>query len=354
MQPLNASVFFVCALSLPAAAQDQAPRELRVATKAAEPFAMKAEDGSWSGLSIELWERIAGQLGYATTWVELPLEGMLEAVAQGQVDVAAAALTVTTEREERLDFTHSFLTSGLAIAVPYAEENRWWSLVSGLVSVGFLQAVGGLLAILGGVGALVWLLERRRNEQFGGKGLTGLGSGLWFSAVTMTTVGYGDKSPVTFAGRVVGLIWMFASILMISGVTAAIASSLTVRQLESRIRGPEDLPSARVATVEASTAATWLRRRGILFRAVPSVSAALALVTRGEADAVVYDAPILQYLTGAAQPPELRVLPRTFERQDYALALPPGSELREPLNRKLLEIVASDDFEELRARDLGR
>jgi ABC-type amino acid transport substrate-binding protein len=46
------------------------------------------------------------------------LEEMLEATASGEVDAAAAALTITTEREQMVDFSHPFFTSGLGIAVP--------------------------------------------------------------------------------------------------------------------------------------------------------------------------------------------------------------------------------------------
>jgi polar amino acid transport system substrate-binding protein len=35
-------------------------RELVIATKEAPPFVIKRKDGSWSGISIELWRRIAG------------------------------------------------------------------------------------------------------------------------------------------------------------------------------------------------------------------------------------------------------------------------------------------------------
>ena len=40
-------------------------------------------------------------------------------------------------------------------------------------------------------------------------------SAFWWAAVTMTTVGYGDKTPVTTGGRIVGLVWMFTSVIVI-------------------------------------------------------------------------------------------------------------------------------------------
>ncbi|MGO2102628.1 MAG: ion channel [Psychroflexus halocasei] len=44
----------------------------------------------------------------------------------------------------------------------------------------------------------------------------------------MTTVGYGDKSPLSLGGRIVGLIWMFMAVIILSSLTAGIASALTV------------------------------------------------------------------------------------------------------------------------------
>ena len=89
--------------------------------------------------------------------------------------------------------------------------------------------------------------------MFGGSAAQDTGSGLGWPAVTMATVCYGDESPITFAGKVVGLIWMFAGIIIISGLTEAIASSLTVSKLSSNVRGVGDLYSAKVATVPNST-----------------------------------------------------------------------------------------------------
>jgi len=160
----------------------------------------------------------------------------------------------------------------------------------------------------------------------------------------MTTVGYGDKAPRTGGGRTVALFWMFASLLMVSGFTAAIASALTVGALDSPIQGPEDLVRVRVATVGGSSSADWLREHSVSFTAGADIDQALGLLEAKRADAVVYDLPILSYL--ARQHPEGSIVaqPRIFELQPYALALPAGSPLIEQLNQDILEITGDDDW----------
>jgi len=327
---------------------------LLVGTKVAPPFSLQGPDGTWRGLSIELWEAAAAELDVAYAYRELPLEELLAGVEEGSLDVAVAALTINPEREARLDFSHPFHISGLGIAVAAGEGQGLLAALRGFLSTAFLQALGALVLVLLLAGALLWLFERKKNaEQFGGSPVSGLGSAFWWSAVTMTTVGYGDKAPTTVGGRLVALVWMFASIIIISGFTAAIASSLTVERLESRIQGPEDLPAVRVGSLDGTTSAAYLENRGIVFRDHDTVEGAMEALARGELDAVVYDAPILQHLARDRFQGDVRVLGSTFQRQDYGIAMPTGSPLRDPLNRALLEKLRSPWWPELVARYLG-
>jgi ABC-type amino acid transport substrate-binding protein len=310
---------------------------LTVVTRHVPPFAIKQAEGSWRGVSIDLWRHIAEQLGVDTEFREMGLQKMLDTVAAGKADAAVAALTITSEREAGMDFTHPFLTSGLGIAVHRDGRGGWLAVSQRLYSGQFLKAISGLLALLLAVGVLVWFLERRRNTQFGGRAIEGIGSGLWWSAVTMTTVGYGDKAPQTLGGRAVAMVWMFASVIIISSITAAIATALTVGELGGKVNGEEDLGRVRVATVANSTSAQYLQGRKSRFRGVDDIDQALQLLAEGEVDAVVYDAPILRYRVKQQFDDRLAVLPGSFERQDYGFALPSGSALREPINRTLLE-----------------
>ena len=323
-----------------------------IATHHAPPFAIETPDG-WEGITIELIDRIAKARGFVHRFEEMGLEEMLRAAASGEVSASAAALTLTAEREAMLDFSHPYFTSGLGVAVPRKPEVTWLSAIKGIGSLAFLKTAGALLAVLTMVGVLVWVVERGRNGHFPSDPVRGVGSGIWWSAVTMTTVGYGDKSPVTPAGRILGLIWMFASIIMISGFTAAIATSLTVGHLNQSISGIADLSRKRVLTASASTSAAFLDEKMIRYSSVADIAEALERLRAGQADAVVYDLPILRYLINEEFSEDLVVLPNNFLRQDYGIALPPGNPFREELNQEILRIIQDPEWSRMVESYLG-
>ena len=214
-------------LGLNAVADESSEPLLRVGISEVPPFVIKEPDGSWRGISIDLWQAVAEQAGYRYEMLPMPFERLLPSLEDGQLDAVVGALTMTAEREARFDFTHPFYRTGLAIGVPYGGEASGWAAVKGLLSSQFLSLILGLAVLMLLVGGLLWLFERRRNQQqFGGSPAQGLGSSFWWAAVTMTTVGYGDKAPVTLGGRLIGLVWMFAGLIMVSTFTAAVASAL--------------------------------------------------------------------------------------------------------------------------------
>lgn len=329
-------------------------KEMVVATKEAPPFVIKKENGEFEGISIMLFEKIARARDLTFRYEETELADMIDGLESGKYDASIAALTVNADRESRIDFTHPFYTTGLAIAVP-KDESRLMGAVSGFFSWRFFAALGGLCLLLLGVGVIVWLAERKGNqEQFGGTTAKGIGSGFWWAAVTMTTVGYGDKSPVTIAGRIVGFIWMFAAIILISSFTAAIATSLTVSQLQTRVQGVDDLPDVKVVTLPGSASAAFLRNKDIDFATVDSLKGGLAFLKNGKADAFVYDKPILEYFIHRGFEDDITVLPEVIDRQDYAIGLPENSQQRETFNTSLLRIINTQEWQDIVDGYLGK
>lgn len=342
----SALLVVACAVwpTLATAATTQPDRDvLVVGTKSAPPFSYQRQDGTWTGSSIELWRELAEDLGLRYELAPTDLEGLIAGVRDGTFDAGVAALTVTAEREAILDFTHPFHTTGLAIAVPRDDTVGWFDVARAVFSRELAKLVGILALVQLLVGTAVWFVERRNNPQFPRGPAAGVGTGFWWAVVTMTTVGYGDKAPRTLAGRIVALTWMLASVVAVSTFTATIASTVTVQRLRSEVAGPGDLVRVRVGTVTASTSEAYLREEHVDFRGYDGVDDALADLAAGTLDAVVYDAPLLREFATREHGESVLVLPNTFQRQDYAIALPTGSPLRERINR----ILPS----KLRARD---
>ena len=330
------------------------PHTLVVGVKVAPPFVIAKGDG-YSGLAIDVWDDIAKERGWKFRYEPHDLQGLLHAVQNGQVDIGIGAITATAQREEIMDFSHPITSSGIGVAVPKQQSAGWLAVARSFFSLAFLKVVGALASLLLIVGVLTWLFERKRNaDQFGGKPAAGIFAGFWWAAVTMTTVGYGDKAPITLGGRLLGLLWMFTALIVASVFTASITSALTVGQLTSRIQGVDDLAGIRIDTMLGTTSAAWLEGAYLDFNEAPDLDAALVALAAGQSDAVIYDAPILQWTINQRYRNRLEVLPFTLERQDYAYALPTGSPLREPLNASLLQRVNSPDWRVRVSHYLGK
>lgn len=347
---------FLCALILGGnlwSADGFPERELSIAVTQSPPFSYVDESGDWQGMSVALWKAVAEELDVDFAFRGLALQEVLEGLENGDVDVASAALSVTAEREQRIDYSHAFYQSGLTVAAPVQSEI--WSGVSGILfSSASVKAIGSLCLVLAAVGCVLWLVERSGNrDQFGGPWWRGLGNGFWWSAVTMTTVGYGDKAPTTFMGRVVGLVWMFASIIVISGFTAAIATAFTVSMLKTSIDSFDDLYGKRVGVVEGSLAESYMESQGLLTVGFSDTEAGLDAVVLGNVDAFVNDAAVLKHLIQENHSGELMTIEETRNASLIALGLPQGAAWTESLNLALLDVLHSDRWLDIRRRFLG-
>jgi len=328
-------------------------RNLSVAVKVAPPFAMKQPDGQWSGLSVELFRRTADQLGLKYHFVEVPtVQAQIDGVAAGTFDLATAAITVTAEREKLVDFSQPFYRSGLGIALPQNREPSWQPMLRSLTSFGFLQATLALILIALVIGTLIWLFERRHNEDFGGGLAKGLSSSVWWSTVAMTQASTGDFGPRTMPGRILAVIWMVGSIITIAIFTAGVTSVLTARQLEGAVRDESDLPGVRVGDLAHSSTVGYLDQHRIHHRDYASLDDGLKALDGGTIDAFVYDRPLLVWSIDQKYASTLQVLDTSFDHQDYAVALASGSALREPLNVTMLSIMESDWWKQALFRDL--
>lgn len=84
------------------------------------------------------------------------------------------------------------------------------------------------LILAGALGVLAF--EYRSNNG----NIRGFFDAIWWSLVTITTVGYGDKVPVTFWGRIIGIIFIFLGFTIFSTFTAYVASNFIDKKIKER------------------------------------------------------------------------------------------------------------------------
>lgn len=327
-------------------------RKLLVGTVAAPPLSMKAANGQWEGFGIELWQAVAERMGASFEYREYGSFGLLlDALKNGEIDVVPA-LPVDERNESIMDYSQSYIRSGLAIAVPAEGVSyRWMNVVDRMFSTDVLKGFGFLLLLSLVAGILVWTFEKRKNnEMFGDGTLRGIGHGIWWALVTVTTVGYGDKAPKTIGGRTVALIWMLFSIVFISSFTANITASLTISELRGKVRGFDDLKTVRVGSISQSEAWNLLTKHGITMTSFQSIPEGLQAVADKKIDAFVLNEIILKYLVKNEFPGRVQVIPGTFDQYFVSIALQNKSPLRKPVNKALLKIMRTEKWNELMNR----
>jgi polar amino acid transport system substrate-binding protein len=326
-----------------------ASRKLVVGTVVAPPLAMKAADGRWEGFGIEIWEAVAERMGVLFEYREYSSFGLLlDALKNGEIDVIPS-LPVDERSESTMDFSQSYIRSGLAIAVPAEGVSyRWMNVVERVFSTDVLEGFGFLLLLSLIAGIIVWSFEKRQNnEMFGDGTMRGIGHGIWWAIVTVTTVGYGDKAPKTIGGRIVALIWMLFSIVFIASFTANITASLTLSELRGKVRGFNDLNTVRVGSISQTEAWNFLTRHGVTAAPFGSITEGLQAVADKKIDAFVLNEIILKYLVKIEFPGRVQVIPGTFDDYFVSIALQNKSPLRKAINKAMLKIMRTEKWNEL-------
>jgi polar amino acid transport system substrate-binding protein len=346
-------IWFCLLLFLPGDAFSQddsaAPRKLVVGTIVAPPLYMKTADGQWEGFSIDIWQGVAQQMGVLSEFREYDSFGpMLAAIQNGEIDVIPS-LPAELRYEDIMDLSQSYYKSGLAIAVPAeGAGSRWMSVVEKIFSTDILMAVGLLLLMCLTAGIIVCIFERRRNrEMFGEGAVKAIGHGIWWSIVTMTSVGYGDKIPKTIGGRVVAIIWMLFSIVFIASFTARITTSLTIGELRGKVHGFNDLYNVRVGSISQSEASIFLINQGIPVMPFESIQEGLKDLAAKKIDAFVLNELVLKYLIKKEFPGRVQVIPGVFDEYFVVIALKEKSALRKPINKALLKLMKTEKWSEL-------
>ena len=134
---------------------------------------------------------------------------------------------------------------------------------------------------------------------------------------------------------------------------AQLSSDLTMQGLKSSINGPEDLRGRRVAVVDGTTSFHYVKNVRAYMDVFKRVDEAFDALLKGEVDAVVYDAPNLHYYAMGEGKGKVTVVGKIFQPQDYGLAVPQGSPLREKIIRAILKLIESGELERIKKKWFG-
>lgn len=350
----------VCLSFVPHAVAQAAPdptQKIRVVTRNLEPFSFEKE-GRRVGFAAELWEQLARETGlqYEVQVVGTAQE-IIDALQNKTADAGVGALSVTAKREAVIDFSQPFYESGLQVLVAGSAGSFTDNILSLVKNLFSLQLIGAFLLLIATmfiISHLVWRYEHKVNEDMWPKSYRhGLWESFWWTVSTLLVGGADNKGPIGVGGRIVAIVWMLLSIVLVSLLTASFTTTLTINTLKGDINGPSDLPGRKVATVKGSTAETWLTAKAAKVQPFADVGECIAALRDGKVQAVVYDAPILQYESAKLQDDKLQLVGPVFERQNYAFALQQDSPLREKLNQALLKLSESGVGTELRKKFFG-
>lgn len=135
-----------------------------------------------------------------------------------------------------------------------------WERIARESNLGKIALVSGSVTLAGA--ALVWLVERNVNDD-----LAEFSEALWWAIVTVTTVGYGDITPLTATGRIVAGLLMVVGIGTIGLLASSLASVLVVKKEEDEqaARPPPSAPPAMAGQLtEQLQALAALHDRGKL------------------------------------------------------------------------------------------
>jgi polar amino acid transport system substrate-binding protein len=332
--------------------------KLRVATRIVPPMVIE-RNGVLSGFSIELWNSIGERLNRETEYVVMPnVSELLDAVEGGRVDLAIAAISITSERENRLDFSQPIMNSGLQILVrgtaANVEPNPLRELMQLFFSRTLLIWLGIALLLILVPAHLIYFTERHHRDGIipSKTYFPGIFHAMFWAAGTLAT--QADQMPRHWMARIVAVLWMFTGVVFVAFYTAQLTATLTVQQIRGPINGPQDLAGKSIGTTRGSTATTYLnevKAEVVEFEKVDDLYNALL---NQQVDAVVFDSPALLYYATHDGRGRARIVGNVFHREDYGIVFPTGSPLRKHVNEALLELRESDTYQRIYEEWFGK
>ncbi|XP_028276980.1 glutamate receptor 1-like [Parambassis ranga] len=292
--------------------------------------------------------------------------GMVGELVYGKADMAVAPLTITLVREQVIDFTKPFMSLGISIMIkkPTKSKPGVFSFLDPLAYEIWMCIVFAYI----GVSVVLFLVsrfspyewknedsdEQKEKEAPEHTNDFGIFNSLWFSLGAFMQQGC-DISPRSLSGRIVGGVWWFFTLIIISSYTANLAAFLTVERMVSPIESAEDLAKQTeiaYGTLEGGSTKEFFRRSKIavfekmwsyMRSADPSVfvkstSEGMIRVRKSKGKyAYLLESAMNEYIE-QRKPCDTMKVGGNLDSKGYGVATPKGSPLRIPVNLAVLKL----------------
>lgn len=331
------------------------PEPLAIIVSDMKPMVMQTAESAWTGFDAELWEAIAEEIDCPDYEITVtPFAEQLNSLATDGFDVGLGGITITGDREELVDFTHSYMNTGIGIMVRSEADLGFVEYMSALWDSPFGAHVVWLLVYVGIMAHVVWFADRGYADNINDKYWPGISEAAYFVCTTMTTVGYGDISAKTNLMRVIVVCGVMFPGIGLGGIVIGDIVSFAVNGVSSYdINNASELRGKKVATVDGTTSIEALAGYTSKVTRADTVEAAAELLLSKEVDAVVFDQPSLQYYAHHDGNGKVVVLDDRLTEENYGFALPEDTMLREPINRAVFKLKENGVFDGLERKYFG-
>ncbi|KAK7309419.1 hypothetical protein RJT34_06129 [Clitoria ternatea] len=314
---------------------------------------------TFQGFCIDVFLSAVNLLPYAVPFKFIPygdgknnpsMTELVRLITTGEFDGAVGDIAITTERTKLVDFTQPYIESGLVVVAPVRKSDS--SALAFLAPfTPKMWCVTAIFFIL--VGAVVWILEHRVNDEFRGPPKKQVVTILWFSFSTMFFSH--RENTVSTLGRIVLIIWLFVVLIINSSYTASLTSILTVQQLSSPIKGIESLLNNKdpIGYTQGSFARNYLvqdigidEARLVPLKSTEEAATALRKGPQNGGVAAYIDERAYMDIFLSSRC-DLSVVGQEFTRNGWGFAFPRDSPLAVDLSTAILQMTDNGDLQRI-------